>query len=127
MSVFKYGMSLNLAKGRAGMLHHRKTRHLMSLASMPAQKQAPQIRHVSPQNRKEFRVRAARPGKALPDGRNPGIRSGHGYPLLELRLARRKLPKGVPHETLCRLGVAGTPRPAAAGRQSAIKGWPRIS
>ena len=61
MSVFKYGMSLNLAKGRAGMLHHRKTRHLMSLASMPPEKQAPQIRHVSPQNRKEFRVRVGWP------------------------------------------------------------------
>ena len=114
MFVIRQGSLLDASQGRR-------------VPTMPAQKQSPQVRHVSPQNRKEFRVRAARPGKALPDGRNPGIRSGHGYPLLDLRLARRKLPKGVPHETLCRLGVAGTPRPAAAGRQSAIKGWPRIS
>ncbi len=80
MSVFKYGMSLNLAKGRAGMLHHRKTRHLMSLASMPPEKQSPQVRHVSPQNRKEFRVRATLTSRTLPGGENPDIRGMHGHP-----------------------------------------------
>ena len=56
------------------------------------------------------------PDKALWGAGNEYITSAHGYPLPDPRLARRKLSKGVPHETLCRLGVAGTPRPAAAGR-----------
>ena len=56
------------------------------------------------------------PDKALWGAENQYIKTTHGYPLPDLRLARRKLSKGVPHETLCRLGVAGTPRPAVAGR-----------
>ena len=81
-----------------------------------AQKQHPVIRNSWPHKGKLFRECSALVGKALSDGVNADIRSGHGYPLPDLRPARCKLSKGVPHETLCRLGVAGTPRPAAAGR-----------
>ena len=51
-----------------------------AVSAVPPEKQAPQIGHVSAHHRKQFRIRAARPGKALPDGKNPDIRSGHGHP-----------------------------------------------
>ena len=89
----------------------------VSLGAVPPQKKSAQIRHRITEKRKQLWVRAALVGKALSDGVNADIRSGHGYPLPDLRPARCKLSKGVPsHETLCRLGVAGTSRPAAAGR-----------
>ena len=87
-----------------------------AVSPVSPEKQPPQIEHLAADNREQFGVRTGLTGKALPGGENPDIRSGHGYPLPDLRPARRKLSKGVPHETLCRLGVAGTPRPAAAGR-----------
>ncbi len=37
-----------------------------AVPAVPAQEQAPQIRHVSPQNRKEFRVSTTWAEKGLP-------------------------------------------------------------
>ena len=51
-----------------------------AVPAVPAQEQAPQIRHVSPQNRKEFRVRATLTSRTLPGGENPDIRGMHGHP-----------------------------------------------
>lgn len=82
---------------------------------VPPEKQPPQIgAHGRPRGR-QFRVRAYCPTKLCGE-RETSITSAHGYPVPDPRLARRKLSKGGPHETLCRLGVAGTPRPTAAGR-----------
>ena len=51
-----------------------------AVPAMPPQKKSAQIGRLATDNRKQFRIRAALPDKALPGTVNAGIRSGHGYP-----------------------------------------------
>ena len=47
---------------------------------MPTQKQPPQIRHLAAEKRGQFRVRAARPYKALWGAGNEDIKTEHSGP-----------------------------------------------